>query len=89
GKYDEYGNRRTLDVARLAMPLQKIETVDEPRQRLEGQNLAVDFDSTHHDDFRNAHIAHSEAPLQDQPAALTALQTWLSALVALHTALTT
>lgn len=53
GKYDEYGNRRTVDVARLAMPLQKIETVDEPRQRLEGQNLSFDFDTTHHDDFRN------------------------------------
>jgi hypothetical protein len=29
GKYDECGNRREVDVARLAMPLQ-IETVDEP-----------------------------------------------------------
>ncbi|MFA4836205.1 MAG: hypothetical protein WC749_09080 [Dehalococcoidia bacterium] len=28
GKYDEYGNRRQVDVAGSAMPLQKIETVD-------------------------------------------------------------
>lgn len=31
GKYDEYGNRREVDVAGLAMPLQKIETIDQPR----------------------------------------------------------
>jgi len=31
GKYDEYGNRRAVDVAGNAMPLQKIETVDQPR----------------------------------------------------------
>ncbi|MDY6843776.1 MAG: hypothetical protein SVW57_06770 [Thermodesulfobacteriota bacterium] len=30
GKYDEYGNRRTVDIAGCAMPLQKIETIDEP-----------------------------------------------------------
>ena len=59
GKYDEYGNRREVDVAGLAMPLQRIETIDEPRsraaaggpgeltlfeKRLEGQKR---------DDFRN------------------------------------
>jgi hypothetical protein len=26
GKYDEYGNRRAVDIAGCAMPLQKIET---------------------------------------------------------------
>ena len=31
GKYDEYGNRREVDAAALAMPMQKIETVDQPR----------------------------------------------------------
>lgn len=31
-KYDEYGNRREVDIAVSAMPMQKIETVDEPRQ---------------------------------------------------------
>src|SRR5438093_4090617 len=33
GKYDEYGNRRSVDIAGCAMPLQKIETIDEPRSR--------------------------------------------------------
>jgi adenine-specific DNA-methyltransferase len=28
GRYDEYGNRRVVDIARCAMPLQKIETID-------------------------------------------------------------
>jgi hypothetical protein len=39
GKYDEYGRRREVDIAALAMPMQRIETVDEPRQRatVEGQ----------------------------------------------------
>ncbi len=39
GKYDEFGNRREVDVAACAMPMQKIETVDEPRQHTaaEGQ----------------------------------------------------
>jgi len=39
GKYDEYGNRRAVDIAGCAMPLQKIETIDEPRSRAaaEGQ----------------------------------------------------
>ena len=39
GKYDEFGNRREVDIASCAMPMQKIETVDEPRQRAaaEGQ----------------------------------------------------
>jgi len=39
GKYDEYGNRRVVDIAGCAMPMQKIETIDEPRSRAaaEGQ----------------------------------------------------
>ena len=39
GKYDEYGNRREVDIAGSAMPMQKIETIDEPRSRAaaEGQ----------------------------------------------------
>lgn len=31
GKYDEYGNRREVDIAGSSMPLQKIETIDQPR----------------------------------------------------------
>ena len=33
GKYDEWGQRRTVDAASLAMPMQKIETIDEPRRQ--------------------------------------------------------
>jgi len=33
GKYDEYGIRRTVDIAGCAMPLQKIETIGEPASR--------------------------------------------------------
>lgn len=33
GKYDEYGNRQTVDIAGCAMALQKIETIDEPASR--------------------------------------------------------
>lgn len=33
GKYDEFGRRRAANAAGLAMPLQKIETIDEPRSR--------------------------------------------------------
>src|SRR4051795_5442758 len=53
GKYDEYGNRRGVDVAGLAMPLQRIETIDEPRARLEAQGGLFDAQSAHLDDFRN------------------------------------
>ncbi len=53
GKYDEYGNRREVDIAGCAMPLQKIETVDEPRSRAEGQQLRFDTEKAHRDDFRN------------------------------------
>ena len=33
GKYDEYGNRRAVDIAGCAMLLQRIEAVDEPASR--------------------------------------------------------
>ena len=36
GKYDEYGNRREVDVAGCTMPLQRIETVDQRRGRSGG-----------------------------------------------------
>jgi hypothetical protein len=42
GKYDEYGNRREVDVAKLSMPLQRIETIDEPRSRARGQGTLFD-----------------------------------------------
>lgn len=55
GKYDEYGNRRSVDVAGCSMPLQKIETIDEPRSRAaaEGQLALFDKQSKRRDDFRN------------------------------------
>jgi adenine-specific DNA-methyltransferase len=55
GKYDEYGKRREVDVADLSMPMQRIETVDEPRQRAEAQGELALFDKkrTKVDDFRN------------------------------------
>ena len=53
GKYDEYGNRRETDAASLAMPLQRIETVDEPRARTEAQGRLFDTHKAHLDDFRN------------------------------------
>ena len=55
GKYDEYGNRRQVDVAGCAMPMQKIETVDEPRSQAaaKGQLQLFEKKTTRQDDFRN------------------------------------
>lgn len=53
GKYDEFGRRREMEVARLSMPLQKIETIDEPRSRAEVQGELFDEKKAHRDDFRN------------------------------------
>ncbi len=53
GKYDEYGNRRTVDIAGRAMPLQKIETIDEPASRAMVQGNLFDPTKAHQDDFRN------------------------------------
>jgi len=55
GKYDEYGNRREVDTAGLSMPLQKIETIDEPRSEAAaaGQLDMFEKQSPRRDDFRN------------------------------------
>jgi len=53
GKYDEYGNRRTVDVAGCAMPLQKIETIDEPRSHCLATGDLFNAKKAHPDDFRN------------------------------------
>jgi adenine-specific DNA-methyltransferase len=55
GKYDEYGNRREVDIAGCDMPLQKIESIDEPRSSAEGAGELALFEkqSTRRDDFRN------------------------------------
>jgi len=57
GKYDEYGNRRQVDAAGCAMPMQKIETIDEPRSQAAAKGkqdlLAFEKETTRLDDFRN------------------------------------
>lgn len=57
GKYDEFGNRREVDFAACAMPMQRIETVDEPRQRAEAKGQLAMFEKEmagkKRDDFRN------------------------------------
>src|SRR5256712_4057548 len=46
GKYDEYGNRRFVDIAGCAMPMQKIETIDEPRSRAAAEGQIELFEKT-------------------------------------------
>jgi adenine-specific DNA-methyltransferase len=53
GKYDDFGNRREINIAGLSLPLQRIESVDEPRSRAEAQGLLFDEQKAHRDDFRN------------------------------------
>jgi adenine-specific DNA-methyltransferase len=57
GKYDEYGNRREVDIAGCAMPLQKIETIDQPRSEAaaKGQRSLDYYEkkTKRLDDFRN------------------------------------
>jgi adenine-specific DNA-methyltransferase len=53
GKYDEFGNRREVNVANISMPFQRIETIDEPRQRASAQKSLFDDTKAHRDDFRN------------------------------------
>ncbi|ORC35976.1 site-specific DNA-methyltransferase [Marispirochaeta aestuarii] len=57
GKYDEFGNRREVDVAGSSMPMQKIETIDQPRSEAasKGGEFLLDFEKTtsRNDDFRS------------------------------------
>lgn len=55
GKYDEHGNRREVDVAGCVLPLQKVESIDEPRSHAEGAGQMDLFkkQSKRQDDFRN------------------------------------
>lgn len=55
GKYDEYGNRRPVDIAGSSMPMQEIETVDMPgREALAvGQTAPGELKTAWQDDFRN------------------------------------
>ncbi len=63
GKYDEYGQRREVDIAGCAMPfasafrlrLQKIESIDEPRRAAAANHQLELFEQQNpkQDDFRN------------------------------------
>ena len=46
-------NRRTVDIAGCVMPLQRIETVDEPASRAYVHDKLFDPVKAHQDDFRN------------------------------------
>lgn len=55
GKYDEYGNRRLTDVSGDALPMQRIETIDQPRSEAvaRGQLELFERANTRLSDFRN------------------------------------
>nr|MBC7244612.1 site-specific DNA-methyltransferase [Chloroflexota bacterium] len=61
GKYDEYGNRRPVRLPASPLPLQRIETIDQPRdaRKAQARQLGLPFDdaefrrSAHRDDWRN------------------------------------
>ena len=63
GQYDEYGvgaaspgeNRREVDIAGCAMPMQHIERIDEPRREAAatGQLSLFELEHKQQDDFRN------------------------------------
>jgi adenine-specific DNA-methyltransferase len=58
GKYDEYGHRREVDIAGCAMPMQKIERIDEPRRAAAatGQGSLFEQQNPQQDDFRNRQV---------------------------------
>jgi adenine-specific DNA-methyltransferase len=53
GKYNEYGQRREVDIARCAMPMQKIESIDQPQRAATatGQLALFEQQKTQQDDF--------------------------------------
>lgn len=55
GKYDEYGNRRGVDAASCSFPMQRIETIDQPRSEAAAAgNLSLfERENKRLDDFRN------------------------------------
>lgn len=58
GKYDEYGRRREVDITACVLPLQRIETIDQPRSEALAQGDLVLFKNNNQrrDDFRNGLI---------------------------------
>jgi adenine-specific DNA-methyltransferase len=61
GKYDEYGNRRAVRLPASPLPLQRIETIDQPRdaRKARARQLGLPFSEeefdqqAHRDDWRN------------------------------------
>ena len=53
GKYDEYGNRREVSLPSFPLAMQRIETIDEPRDSSRAQGSLFDENTAHRDDFRN------------------------------------
>ncbi len=53
GKYDEYGNRRAVAVPGSPPPMQRIETIDAPRDLAKAQGALFEPEISHRDDFRN------------------------------------
>jgi adenine-specific DNA-methyltransferase len=55
GKVDEYGNRQEVDIAGCPMPIQQIESMDEPRRAAAatGQWSLFEQQNPKQDDFRN------------------------------------
>ncbi|HLJ57338.1 MAG TPA: DNA methyltransferase, partial [Chthonomonadaceae bacterium] len=53
GKYDEYGNRRPVSLPSFPLVMQRIETIDAPRDRAKAQGALWEETSAHRDDFRN------------------------------------
>lgn len=55
GKYDDFGNRREVDIAGCAMPMQRIETIDQPRSEAAaaGQLDLFEKKTARLNDFRN------------------------------------
>jgi len=61
GKYDEYGNRRPVRLPESPLPLQRIESIDEPRdaRKAQARQLGLPFSEeefhqqAHRDDWRN------------------------------------
>jgi DNA modification methylase len=53
GKYDEYGHRREVALPTFPLAMQRIETIDEPRDSSRAQGSLFDEGAAHRDDFRN------------------------------------
>ena len=67
GKYDQFGNRRSVDIAGCSMPMQRIETIDEPRRQAIANGKLSLFENeirkNKTDDFRNMLIWGDNKPV--------------------------